>query len=267
VKKILVAIDFSPATDEIMSYAVSLAEKTNCSLLVLNVIDFIEKMVGLRSVNKVLQEDAVARMDRFLAPYKKKTEIKILSKIVKGDPYTVISRQAQLNSADLIILGAQGEDNEAEFFLGKVAGSVIKFTHLPVIAIPKDYKPRNIQDIVFIYRKLNKSLFEVISPLLDIARIYKAKIHSVHLTGKHSGSVAYSPELIFENYNYDHLELNKDSFTEGIHHLIQERGQPDLITVIKRKRGMLEYIFESSPTPKTIIDSPVPVLFLNEDES
>ena len=68
-----------------------LADKLgSTSLLVLNVIDFMEKMVGLRSVNQVLQDDAIERLGTFLEPYKKKSNVKILSKIVKGEPYSVI---------------------------------------------------------------------------------------------------------------------------------------------------------------------------------
>ncbi|MEP7266773.1 MAG: universal stress protein [Saprospiraceae bacterium] len=266
-KKILLVIDFSPATKQTMEFALKFAEKMKTNLMVLNVIDFMEKMVGLRSVNKIIQDDATERLDSFLAPYKKSTSVKILSKIAKGDAYTVISRQAEVNNVELIILGAEGEDSEERYFLGRVAGSVIKFTHLPVIAIPNNYIPRDITNIVFMYRNLHKSIFEVINPLLEVSSTYNAKIHSVHLTGKHSGSVAYSPELIFENYDFDHSELTNDSFTEGIKTLIKNAGEPDLICVLKRKRGMLEYIFESSPTSKEIIDSPVPVLFLNDDES
>jgi len=265
VKKILVAIDFSPSTKQTMDFAMIIAEQLNSRLLVLNVIDFMEKTVGLKSVNKVLHEDATIRLEKFLTPYKKKTEIKILSKIVKGDAYTVISRQAQINGVDMIILGAQGEDNEDRYFLGKVAGSLIKFTNLPVIAVPKKYQPRDTKSILFMFRRLNKSLFEIINPLLEISKSGKVKVHAVHLTGAQTGHVAYSPELIFQGIDYDYEDLNKDSFTDGINHKLTEINV-DMICVIKRKRGILEYIFESSPTSKDIIDSPVPVLFLNDDE-
>ena len=87
----------------------------------------------------------------------------------------------------------------------------------------------------------------------------------MHLTGAQTGHVAYSPELIFQGIDYDYEDLNKDSFTDGINHKLTEINV-DMICVIKRKRGILEYIFESSPTSKDIIDSPVPVLFLNDDE-
>lgn len=266
-KKLLVAIDFSPSTKETMDYAVMIAEKLNCTLLVLNVIDYIEKMVGLRSVNKVLIEDATTRLEKYLAPYKKKSTIKILSKIVKGDAYTVITRQAVINNADLIIVGAQGEDNEERYFLGKVAGSVIKFSNLPVIAVPKKYEASSIDHIMFMFRRLNKSLFEIINPLLSIAKSFKANIDAVHLTGDQTGPVAYSPELIFQDIKYSYEDLHKDTFTEGVEHKLKTNTSLDMICVIKRKRGILEYIFESSPTPKDIIDSSVPVLFLNDDES
>jgi hypothetical protein len=177
----------------------------------------------------------------------------------------VISRQAQINGVNLIVLGAQGEDNEERYFLGKVAGSVIKFTNIPVIAVPKKYQPKDIKSILFMFRRLNKSLFEIINPLLEISKSGNVKVHAVHLTGEQTGHVAYSPELIFQGLEYDYEDLNKDSFTDGINHKLTEVNV-DMICVIKRKRGILEYIFESSPTSKDIIDSPVPVLFLNDDE-
>lgn len=264
-KKILVAIDFSPSTKQTMDFAMIIAEQLKCKLLVLNVIDFIEKTVGLKSVNKVLHEDATNRLDKFLTPYKKKATISILSKIVKGDAYTVISRQGQINGVDLIVLGAQGEDNEERYFLGKVAGSIIKFANIPVIAVPKKYQPRDIKSILFMFRRLNKSLFEIINPLLELSKSGNVKVYAVHLTGMETGHVAYSPELIFQGIEYDYEDLDKDSFTDGINHKLTIVN-PDMICVIKRKRGILEYIFESSPTSKDIIDSPVPVLFLNDDE-
>lgn len=267
VKKILVPIDFSPSTKETMDFAIMLADKLgSTSLLVLNVIDFMEKMVGLRSVNQVLQDDAIERLGTFLEPYKKKSKVKILSKIVKGEPFSVISRQAKVNHADLVVIGAQGEDNEEKYFLGKIAGSLIKFGSVPVIAVPHLYKIRDTRKILFMYRKLHKNLFDVINPLLDLARACDAAISSVHLTGAQTGPIAYSTDLIFEEIPHTHTELLADTFTEGINKVLGEDDDIGLVCVLRRKRGFLEHIFESSPTPKSIIDSPVPVLFLNDDE-
>lgn len=249
-----------------MEFAIQTAAALNCKLLVLNVIDFMEKMVGLRSVNQVIQQDAIYRLDKFVAPYKKKTSVKILTKIARGEPYTVISRQAEINEVDLIILGAQGEDSADNYFLGKVAGSIIKFKEIPVIAVPKFYEPRPIANVLFLFKRLNKSVFDILPPLLQLTDAYHAKIHAVHVTGAQTGEVVYSPELIFEHRNFDFEDLPVDNLAEAIADQFS-KGSFDLLCVIKRKRGLLEYIFESSPTPKTIIDSPVPVLFLNDDES
>ena len=264
-KKILVPIDFSPGSKQTMEFAMQTAEALNCKLLVLNVIDFMEKMVGLKSVNQVIQQDAIYRLDKFIAPYKKKTSLTILSKIACGEPYTVISRQAEINGVDLIILGAQGEDSMDNYFLGKVAGSIIKFKEIPVIAVPKFYEPRRINNILFLFRRLDKSVFDILSPLLELTDAYQSKIHAVHVTGTLTGPVAYSPDLIFEHRQYDYEELKADTLSEAMADQFS-KASFDLLCIIKRKRGFLEHIFEASPTPKSVIDSPVPVLFLNDDE-
>lgn len=264
-KKILVPIDFSPGTKHTVEFAIQTAEILGCKLLVLNVIDFMGKTVGLKSVNQVIQEDAVNRLEKFIAPFKKKSTVTILAKIARGEPYTVISRQAEINGVDLIILGAQGEDNMDNYFLGKVAGSIIKFKEIPVIAVPKFYEPRKISNILFLFRRLNKSVFDILSPLLELTDACQAKIHAVHVTGAQTGPVAYSPDLIFEHRQFDYEDLKVDTLAEAISNQFS-KASFDLLCIIKRKRGFLEYIFESSPTPKNIIDSPVPVLFLNDDE-
>ncbi len=248
-----------------MEFAIQTAEALNCKLLVLNVIDFMEKMVGLKSVNKVIQEDAIYRLDKFIAPYKKKSPVPILSKIARGEPYTVITRQAEINEVDLIILGAQGEDSTDNYFLGKVAGSIIKFKEIPVIAVPKFYESRRINNILFLFKRLNKSIFDILPPLLELTDAYQSKIHAVHVTGAQTGPVAYSPDLIFEHRQYDYKDLQVDTLFEAITDQFSKASY-DLLCIIKRKRGLLEQIFEASPTPKSIIDSPVPVLFLNDDE-
>jgi len=248
-----------------MEFAIQTAEALGCKLLVLNVIDFIAKMVGLKSVNQIIQQEAMDRLDKFVAPYKKKSTVTILSKIARGEPYKVISRQAEINGVDLIILGAQGEDNVENYFLGKVAGSIIKFKAIPVIAVPKFYEARRITTILFLFKRLNKSVFDILSPLLELTDAYQSKIHAVHITGNQTGPVAYSPDLIFEHRDFVFEDLKVDTLAEGVSNQLSKTIF-DLICVIKRKRGLLEHIFESSPTPKNIIDSPVPVLFLNDDE-
>lgn len=264
-KKILVPVDFSKGTRQTLDFAIQTAEVLGSKILILNVIDFMEKTVGLRSVNQIIQQDAINRLEKFVAPYKKKSSVQILTKIAKGEPYTVISRQAEISGVDLIIMGAQGDDNEESYFLGKVAGSIIKFKNIPVIVIPKSYQARKVQNIFFMFRKLNKSLFDILPPLFELSDAYQVPVKAVHLTGTGTGTIAYSPELIFENRPFTYEDLKADSFTEGVT-MIQARESLDMLCVIKRKRGFLEYIFESSPTPKSVIDSPVPVLFLNDDE-
>ena len=144
---LLVAVDFTPYSEEALLFASQLAEKLEAQLLVLHVIhDPAEapgfyaqkgkKMKYLQSMEDVAEE----MMEGFLAkmqndhpdqlPIKEATPL-----LVVGTPVRRILEVAEKNEASMIILGSHGRTGLSHLLVGSKAERVVQLSPIPVTVV------------------------------------------------------------------------------------------------------------------------------------
>jgi nucleotide-binding universal stress UspA family protein len=136
----LVPVDFSPASELGLNYALKLAHEKKARLILLYVIpaaSATRKEGTAFEFYRLLERDA---RESFNALAKRK-------KLKTGDYETVISRglspgeaiarEAKKLKADLIVMASHGRSGWRRFFLGSVAERVLRCADRPVLIVKK----------------------------------------------------------------------------------------------------------------------------------
>jgi nucleotide-binding universal stress UspA family protein len=144
---LLVAVDFSPYSEQALCFAGRLAEKLKARLLVLHVIHDPAEAPGFyaqkgkkKKFLKSMEEAAEEMMEEFLlkmrqaypdlVPIKKAKPL-----LVVGTPVTRIVEVAEKNQVDMIIIGSHGRTGLANLLVGSKVQRVIQLSPVPVTVV------------------------------------------------------------------------------------------------------------------------------------
>lgn len=146
ISKILVAVDGSETSIIAANHAISLAEKYEAQLIIMNVLhlrtlrqissSFITAPTFGLEEGKKLKEDA----KKWLEDIRKKAEKKGLvskTKIIEEATSIVgtIVELAENEMVDLIVVGTRGSTGFRRMLLGSVAQGVVIYSHCPVLVV------------------------------------------------------------------------------------------------------------------------------------
>ena len=141
-KRMLVPIDFSPASDIAFTYAIDVAVRQVGSLHLLHVIDdasfaaaypdgFYVELPGLRAT---LIDDARNRLNE-MAAASTAFNITVTTEVAVGRPSRVIVDAAASRGTELIVMGTHGRSGLAHLMLGSVAERVVRTAPCPVLIV------------------------------------------------------------------------------------------------------------------------------------
>lgn len=140
-KKILVAVDFSPAAVVATRQALQLATAFDAQLILLHVLHDPAEAPGFYSAKKAgkkvfrnMEEAATKMMSEFVEK-NLKDYAKVDARILPGLPGDEIVRQAAKEKVDVVVVGTRGHSGIARLLLGSVADKVIRTCRCPVLTV------------------------------------------------------------------------------------------------------------------------------------
>lgn len=139
IKKILVPVDFSENSTKLLQHAVGMAGESGASIVVVYVVEGIEKYAGLSiphmslaEVEKELVQSAKNKMELFLEENMEPT-VAHKSIVLNGDIVDEINKFAASEGVDMIIMGTHGYKGLEKVLFGSVAEKVVKTAPCPVL--------------------------------------------------------------------------------------------------------------------------------------
>jgi universal stress protein A len=139
-KKILFPTDFSPASQEALKWATSLARESGATLLIVHVEEPPmaygggELYLGVDETNRQELRKALAQVVPTdpNVPYE--------HKLLIGDPATSIVDLAESEGVDFIVLGSHGRTGLTRLLMGSVAEAVVRRAKCPVLTVKQPDK-------------------------------------------------------------------------------------------------------------------------------
>ena len=141
IKKILFAADFSEGSSSSLPYAVDLAKRYGAKLYLVHVIYDIAKTSGsyvphvsLDELYKEMEKNAKAELEKcFIEEMRTYKDVERV--VLKGTPYEEISRFAEENKIDLIVIGTHGRKGLDRMLFGSTAEQVVRHAPCPVLTV------------------------------------------------------------------------------------------------------------------------------------
>ncbi len=144
-KKIMVAVDFSEYSPQIVDYAGRLAEDLAGELIFVNVInkrdiDMVKQVatytdqISVQSYVDGLRQDRTQELQKLLEE-KNCTRIPNRLLIKKGIPFEELVRTAEEEKVDLVVMGTKGRGNIAGILFGSQAEKMFRHCPVPLLSI------------------------------------------------------------------------------------------------------------------------------------
>ena len=259
-KTILVPIGSSKKSVNTLQYAIDFATISNAKIYVIQVFSSARATGVLKNVDAILEKEAKEELAAILSQVDSK-KIEIKSAVIKGDVIDIIKKACEELNVDLIISSAKLSSSDSSIYLGEVVGGLIKQTELPMLIVPKGYVFKPISTILLGLRSGLIKKEGVLNPLKDIVALFKTKVNLLHVITPNNSLEDNSLHEDFEEIADAVFNSENATVYQGIlEHLIEIN--PDMLCVIRNKRGFLIRLLEQNTIKKVDFESRIPLLVL-----
>ncbi len=259
-KNILVPIGSNTNAINTLQYAIDFVEGTSAKIYIINVYGVAKAASSMKNIDAVLEKDSTKELKKVLSSVDKKG-VEIISKAIKGNITDSIVRVAKQLDVALIISSAKSNSTDQTVFLGKITGSLIKQTNLPVFVVPKEYKFKPIAKVLMAIKSGKISTKDVLIPLEKIINKFNASLLLLRVITPKStiddSDLNSDLDILATNFT---TSENGTIFQGVLEHL--HDADPDLLCVIRRKRGFFKRLWEKDRVYKKSFQSKVPLLVL-----
>ena len=210
-KKILAPTDFSETANSALRYAFGLAAFTGMGITILHVFHFLiptnipsfeyKEAIKIGELQK--EKEIKLQLNKFInsIPGSDKVNFSIHAKY--GFAAEKIALVAELEMADIIIMGTKGNTGIKKLLMGSVASEVIQKANCPVMIISKGIIFQPPKKIVFAtdFKEINN--YSALKGLRDLAIMFNAKVTVLHVHNK--GEKELAPVGEKEEWNIENF--------------------------------------------------------------
>lgn len=263
-KKIIVPVGNTENGINNLKYAVKFASISGATVYLVNIYREFSKVGGLTKVNELIHEESEAQLQRVIDAVDT-GDVKVLARAIKGDPFDGLARTANQLEVDLMIVSPQSIDIKDEIYLGSVTGRIIKETDIPVLVLPKDYIFRKVEVILMAIKsgKINKE--GLLSPLRSMLQLFSAKLNVLHVVTPDTDESDLEHDPVLKELQDNCKTTENATIYQGVLEHFQSNN-PDMLCVIRRKRGFFKKLWETSAVMKKDFYTSKPLLILSGQE-
>ena len=270
-KRILVPTDFSHVAQNAFNYAIEVASKLECELLLYHAYENNNKS-GSKWGSFNNGQDQIEHLEEQMNSLKEKYE-KILSnkglslqtKVVERPVSSLFENIVGEYAADLIIMGSKGASGWEKMIFGSVATQALDEAKVPVIVVPPN-KPHLSLEKSLLALDLNHLDVNALTPFKELASITGTSVTVLNINnGKTNEEGLQQVKDFLEEIEttYTQEPLSK-SINQSINDIIDSNNY-NLLCMIRRKKGFWDSLFEKSVTNIQLNSSQVPLMVLPEN--
>nr|WP_321221422.1 universal stress protein [uncultured Psychroserpens sp.] len=261
-KSILVPVGSSKNAESHLQYAVDFARAFGAKLYVVQIYNVYTKAGTMIKVDHILERESLNFLKGHVAKIDHKG-VEVIVKTFKGKLVDTLELACQALDIDLIILEPRTNSIKDEVYLGKTSGKIIKQTNIPALIVPEGYTYKPIIYILMAIKSAVIKKEEALEPLRAIKDQYKSILNLllVKTTFYNEGDFVVNKTLASMVTKTTNSE-NPTTFQGVLEHY--QANKPDLLCVVRRKRGFFTKLWESNTIlKKDFHSSSLPVLVLS----
>ena len=261
-QNILVPLGSSDHAESNLAFAIDFAAHFNSTIYVIDAYPVHSSKASLTNINARFEEDNIKRIKTMVSKASPKgNPIKIVSS--ERDLIGTIKNLDKTIGLDLIVTAPLNNEINDEVFLGRIAGSVIKRTEIPVLVAPLDKSFSPPERMLLAFKTGEVKASSTISPLASIQEKFKSKLKLllVKVPGFANRNHQLNDELMQRSDQLLYSE-NATVYQGVLEHF--QANKPDLLVAFKRERGFFEKLWEPDLIYKKDFYCTVPLLVLKK---
>jgi nucleotide-binding universal stress UspA family protein len=259
-KNILVPVGSSKNAKSHLQYAVDFAKATGAKLFVVQVYNVYTKAGTMIKIDHIIERESKAFLEHHVAQIDHKG-VEVVTKTFKGKLVRTVDLVCKTFDIDLIILEPRTNSIKDEVYLGKTSGKIIKQTNIPALIVPEGFIYKPINSILLALKSAIIKRKEALEPLKSIKNTFGASVNLLLVKTPFYKSEDFdvSSELGLIVANTTRSE-NATTYQGVLEHY--KENNPDLLCVVRRKRGFFIKKWENNTILKKDFSSKLPVLVL-----
>jgi len=265
---LLLATDFSPASQNAAVYALHLAKLLNAKVELVHayIIPFAYTdspvpLLNLEEIQKISEESMHAEQARLKAIM---PDMEITTKLLPGDIVDCLAELIDESLPMLVVMGTSG-NSEDSMLWGSMAVKSLRHLKAPVLAVPTDVTWKPVNKICFAADYSQVSEHTPAGEILNWANRLGASLDVIHVDKP--GAPTETPPMMKELLGAGDTEYHNiidDNIETGVASFLQEH-EIGWLLVIPKKYGFFENLFHKSRTKLLTHVSNAPVLALHQD--
>ena len=259
-KNILIPIGISPEVSKTLQYAIDLAQHFNSTLYVVDAYPSGIPTTSIANVKGILKEKTLNRVKAVIETVdRREHDIQYLAQ--NGDLISAVRSLDRKVHLDLIIVPPQNNDISDKVFLGKVAGSLIKRTEVPVLVAPIEALFQPPKRLLWAFQKGQVKNPKTLTPLHDLKAQFKTEISGLLVkTHSHKPGDLELDDAMSALVPEPKMTTNATTYQGVLEHF--QNSQADTLVVFKRDRGFFEKLWETNVVYKNEFYCSIPLLVL-----
>lgn len=259
-KTILVPLSYLEKGSNLLQYAFDFADNFSAKIIILKSFGIATVTGPSPDIDKALKEKCLGELKGILTTLNtKQCAFEIV--LFKGKLVENCAEFMQENTVDLIITTPKRSSNEPHLFIGQVTGKMIKNLECPILLVPNKFTFEPISSILMAIKSGVIKKEGILTPLQKIQETFKATVSLLQVK---------TPKLKETDFkiNAELLQLKTfliHSENARVYHGVLEylhEVNPNLLCVIRRKRGFFSKLWEQSTVKKSDFESKIPLLIL-----
>lgn len=259
-KNILVPVGSSKNALSHLQYAVDFAEAFGAKLFVVQVYNVYTKAGTMIKVDQIIERESRSFLNDLVSKIDKKN-VEVIVRTLKGKLIDTLELACKTANVDLILVEPRTNSIKDEVFLGKTSGRIIKQTNIPALIVPEGYKFKPLEKALLAVKSAIIKKENALNPLLGIKDQFNTVLNLLLVKTPYynDGDFDVKENLSTIVNNIKETE-NATTFQGVLQHL--ESHNPDLLCVVRRKRGFFTKKWEKNVILKKDFSSAIPVLVL-----
>lgn len=260
-KNILVPVGNSKNAASHLQYAVDFAKAFGAKVFVVQVYNVFTKAGTMIKVDQIIERESLRLLNELVSKIDTKG-VDVVVNCLKGDLIDTLELACKAADADLVLIEPRTTSIKDEVYLGKTSGKIIKQMNVPALIVPEGYKFSEPSNILMAVKSAIIKKDNVLQTLEDIKAKFKANVDLLLVkTPYHKkGDFDVKEELSSVIRNTTKTE-NATTFQGVLEHF--QSHNPDMLCVVRRKRGFFAKKWEKNTILKKDFHSSIPVLVLS----
>lgn len=261
-KKTLIPTDFSKTALIALEYAISMTDKLEGELIVLNTYDVpyggASTMVN---IDDLLRKEAIESLNDLKKDIKERfPNTNISYKLIAGPFLDIVTRFSQEIDADLIVMGTTGANGIEGALFGSNTSNLLKNTEVPIITVPRNSKPQ-LPKAITISTDLKIALdAQLYNPVRKFVLGFGAKLNFLNIVKTNDPDKLKAKE---EKFGMAVDFVFGETVEDGIKDYLST-ADTDLMVIVAEKHSFFDKIFTPSVSKKLVQHLKVPMMLLKQ---